>query len=274
MAKAKEDEKALTTVTGAENVPAIVDLSEYAGDVDKRSSADLSIPFLNILQPLSPVVVDETVAGAKAGMFYNSVTSELFPGNTGVGFLWCADQKQFVEWAPRETGEGIVAMHEPGAPEVLAAIKANGGKADKDLRIGENSLVETWYIYGLVCDLNFTEVLGFAVFAAKSTNLGPAKKWLTARSMVRHPQIRPIPDYFFRTILTTEKDSNESGTWFKLKASPFGGTGSWKDALNLTNKALLDEAKAFRKMVLDGKAKADFSQERPSGGAGNADVPF
>lgn len=268
-----ETSTAMVPVTGAENVPAIVDLSDYEGDVDSRSGADLSIPFLNILQPLSPVVVDETIEGAKAGMFHNSVTGEITAGLTGgVGFLWCYDQKQFVEWTPRDAGGGLVGFHEPGSPEVVQAIKANGGRTDKDLNLGSNNLVETWYIYGLICDTNFTEVQGFAVFAAKSTNLKPAKDWLTARSLVRIPELRRIPDYFFRTVLTTVKDSNESGTWYKLKASPFGG--SWKSSVNLTNKALLDEAKAFRAMVKEGKAKADFSQEKPVGSAGEQEVPF
>lgn len=272
--KAPETVETTTTavaVTGAENVPALIDLSEYEGDVDKRTGADLSIPFLNILQPMSPVVVDETIEGAKAGMFHNSVTGEITPGATGVGFLWCYDQKQFVEWKPRDEGGGLVGFHDMGSPEVIQALRTNGGRADKDLKLGTNNLVETQYVYGLICDLAFTEVLGFAVIPAKSTNLKPVKDWLSAQSFVRIPQLKSIPNYFFRTILTSVKDSNDQGTWYKLKASPFGG--SWKDAVNLTNKTLLDESKAFRKMVMDGKAKADFSQEKAATGSGGGDEP-
>lgn len=267
------DTKAVA-VTGAQNVPAMVDLTEFDGDVDQRTGSDLSIPFLNILQPMSPVVVNETIEGAKAGMWHNSVTGEVTPGATGVGFLWCYDQKQFVEWKPRDEGGGLVGFHEVGSPEVIEAIRSNGGRVDKDLRLGTNNLVETQYIYGLVTDLEFKEVIGFAVIPAKSTNLKPAKDWLTARSMVRIPELKRIPDYFFRTVLTTAKDSNESGTWYKMKASPFGG--SWKAAINLTNKTLLDESKAFREMVKAGRAKADFSQEKAATGhTGEGEpVPF
>lgn len=280
MAKAKdniiEETKTAVAVTGAENVPAIIDLSEYEGDVEKRSGADLSIPFLNILQPMSPVVVDETIEGAKAGMFHNSVTGEIVPGAVGIGFLWCYDKTQFVEWKPRDEGGGLVGFHEVGSPEVIEALRQNGGQSNKDLKLGNNNLVETQYVYGLVCDRDFTEVQGFIVFPAKSTNLKPVKDWLTARTMVRVPELgnRTAPDYFFRTILTTVKDSNDQGTWYKLKASPFGGT--WKSAINLTNKSLLDDSKAFRKMVMDGKAKADFTQEKAATGSGATDeaVPF
>ena len=42
---------------------------------DKDSYA---IPFLLVLQPLSPQVVDKLVPGAEAGMLLNSVTNELY----------------------------------------------------------------------------------------------------------------------------------------------------------------------------------------------------
>lgn len=278
MAKKVDDtttSKELTKVTGAENVPAMVDFSEFDGDNDARMGADMSIPFLSILQPLSPVVVDELVPGAKAGMFYNSVTGELFDGSKGVGFLVCTSDRKFVEWAPRETGEGLLGMHEPGAPEVEQAIKENGGKADKDLNLGGNPLVDTRYVYGLVYNADFTELKGFAVLAAKSTNLKPVRDWLTARAMVKVPGVRSIPDYAFRSILKTVKDSNEQGTWFKLKVEPFGGT--WLASVNMTDRDMLTSGKEFRKMVVEGRAKADFSQEKAStaaaGGDGGA-VPF
>lgn len=247
------------------------DYGDFGGEgFDKRSADDISIPFLSILQPLSPQVAEGTVDGARAGMIANTVTNELYDGDTGVRFLWCYDDKKFVEWIPKEKGGGIAGMHEPGSQEVNRAINAAGSKVGK-LKIGENDLIETRYVYGLTLDSN-DEVTGFAVIAAKSTNLKPVKDWYSSMMFVKG---KP-PIFAFRAMIKTAKQKNEKGTWFQLHADPVGG--NWKSALinPETQGNLLMEAKSFRDMIVSGRAKADFTQEgKAATEAGeDKDVPF
>ena len=66
---------------------------------------DLSIPFLNVLQPNSPQVVKNDPVDARAGMFYNTVTHELTDGTEGLVFLPCHKVgPKWVEWIPRSHG--------------------------------------------------------------------------------------------------------------------------------------------------------------------------
>lgn len=259
---AKEVTKAASTAVAA------YDYGEHAGaGFENRSADDLSLPFLNILQPLSPQVVDETVPGAKAGKFFNTVTGEVFDK---VRFIRCHHETKFVEWVPRDSGGGIAGVHEPSSQEVLRAKKDAGPRSNK-LKIGQNDLVETKYVYGLVLNDN-DEVVGFAVIAAKSTNLKPVKDWYTSTLMVQ----KGAPVYAFIAELSTVKQSNDKGTWYQIQAKPVNG--NWKDSM--INPAidghLLTEAKNLAEMIKSGAAKVDYSAEaKPNEGGGADDtVPF
>lgn len=83
-----------------------IDFSADAGKgmegVDKDSRA---IPFLIILQPQSPIILDGKVEGAKPGHIANSVTSEVY-GESCI-IIPCAFQRRFIRWAPRDSGGGF-----------------------------------------------------------------------------------------------------------------------------------------------------------------------
>src|SRR6266853_4865490 len=68
---------------------------------DKESFA---IPFILVLQPNSPAVVDKTVAGAESGMLMNSVTNDLFKE---AFILPCAFQRRWIRWGARDAGGGF-----------------------------------------------------------------------------------------------------------------------------------------------------------------------
>ncbi len=64
-----------------------------------------AIPFLLVLQPLSPAVVEATVKGAAPGMLMNSVTQELYGSELLV--VPCAYQRRWIRWVPRDQGGGF-----------------------------------------------------------------------------------------------------------------------------------------------------------------------
>ncbi len=264
----KKEEKA-TPADSAENVPAVKEQNANAladvgyGDYGRvgfedMSSEDLSIPFLNLLQSNSSLVEDEE---AKAGQLFNKVTGEVIDGDKGIVFVPCYKQHLFVEWVPIDAGGGFVGMHEPSSEVVQKAIADNGGKRYGDIKVGDNDLVETHYVYGLILNEEGTESIGFAVVPFASTKIPVVRDWFT----VMYTMKGQIPLFAHRARIKTVKQKNKSGTFYNFKVEAFAD--SWKTSLiEKENKELLDEGNNFMKMVKAGEAKADH--DSAAGGTG------
>jgi hypothetical protein len=269
--------KALVKKTNGGAVAAY-DYGTSAGEgFEGTTGADLSVPFLSILQPLSPQVQDKDPEGAEAGQIYNTVTRELASAKDGVVFLPCHKDLSYVEWVPREKGGGFAAIHDPQSDEVKDAIIENGGSKFGGLTLGENDLIETHYVYGLVLDAKGVDVQGFAVISFTSTKIKPFKDWLTAMFTLRG---KP-PIYANRSVIKSVRVKNEKGTFHNFRIDPLKAT--WRESLidPTVNPDLLEEAKAFREMVLSGMARASFETERSTGdssagssGGDAEDAPF
>ncbi len=259
---------------------ATFDFGEHAGGgFEGISAGDLMVPWLNLLQSNSPPVEEGEPEGAKAGMLYNSVTKQLWPGDEGVIFVPCHNDKAWVEWVPIDNGGGLVAQHDPNGEIVRIAraetallMEEDGKFRPKPILENGNELVETAYFYGLLLDGVGKKSIGFAVISFSSTKLKPCGIWTTAMYtlMVDTPdgkRVRP-PMWANRARLRTVKQKNDFGTFYTYRIDPaFGGDwagsiihpgeeqGLWKDTLD------------FREMVQSGMAKADFSKERAMSGA-------
>lgn len=275
--KKKEEEatgKEVAVKKGGTAVAAY-DYGEYGGEgFEGTSSSDLSIPFLAVLQSNSPVVEEEEVEGAKAGMLYNTVTREIISGEDGVVFLPVHKDVAYVEWIPRDSGGGFVGLFDPQSAEVKKAIADNGGNRIGKLKLENgNELIETHYVYGLLLDPSGQETTGFAVLSFTSTKIKPCRDWFTAMYTLKG---KP-PLFANRAVLKTVKQKNEKGTFYNFRIDPLKAT--WKDSLiNPKEEAhLLQEAREFREMVTSGMAKAAFETENAAGGteeAGKDGVPF
>lgn len=254
----------------------------YGDDVgagfEGTTSDDLSIPFLTILQSNSPQVENEDPAGAKSGMFFNTVTRELGNGDDGQIFLPVHKDFATVEWIPRNAGGGFVTMHDPNGDVVKAAIKRNDGSRMGKLKMSDdekaNELVDTHYVYGLLLDADGVSVTGFAVLSFNSTKIKPCRDWFTAMYTLKG---KP-PIFANRAVLRTVKQTNKHGSFYNFCIDPLKAT--WKDSLIDPDAegTLIEEARKFRKMVTSGMAKAAFDTERSAGsdGEGNdgEEAPF
>ena len=264
---------------------------DAGGGFETTKGSDLSIPFINLLQSNSPDVQKCQDGTIILGMMKNSVTGE-YTKRTGFNFLPVHKEEAFVEWIPRLKGGGFVKLHDPASPEVEKALADNGGRIPKKgadgkkipIKIGENELVETYYVYGLLLDETGEQVNGFAVIPFTSTKIKPYRDWITAMYMIRG---RP-PMFAIRARISAEVQTNEAGTFANYKISPFKD-GNWVSSLIDPASNLFAEGKSFREMVINGMARADFNSQRneesdhggggdrsPSAGsAGNADeTPF
>ena len=69
------------------------DMAEFAGEgMDSIGTEDMQIPFLRILQPLSPEVQKgdaKFIKGASAGDLFNTVTQQVWDGEDGVVLIPC-----------------------------------------------------------------------------------------------------------------------------------------------------------------------------------------
>ena len=88
-------------------------LALFGDDVSKgfenMTQEDMALPFVRILGQLSPQVTDgdaKYIDGAKPGMIYNTVTSELYDGKKGIKVIPCYYKKDY----PDGRIEGMVQV--------------------------------------------------------------------------------------------------------------------------------------------------------------------
>lgn len=246
------------------------DYGEYShSGFEGTKLADLSIPFINVLQSNSPEVEDQLIEGCKAGDLINSVTKEIL--KQPVIVIPVFKEVAVVEWIPRNKGGGIAGRHEIDSEVFLNALKKNGGSRipPKDAdgkRIpfkspDNNDLVETYYVYCLIMDEEGTSVEGYCVLSFSSTKIKVHKDWMTSMYTIKG---RP-PIFANRCKVSTTKQKNDSGTYFNYKIAPMADT--WRESLinPETHMDLLKEAKEFGDMIQNGLARADFDSISGSG---------
>lgn len=138
-------EKVAPTQGGA----VVVSEEGYDDDSDSgfegSDQADYSLAFISITQDLSKTVKS---GQHEVGMIYNSATSKVIAGEDGISFIPVLRQRKYVEWIDLKKGGGRVGDFAPEDPIVTDIIAA--AKDPFDLMIGENHLVETFYMYGVV----------------------------------------------------------------------------------------------------------------------------
>lgn len=239
-------------------------LAAYAADsgagLENIGRDELSIPFLAIVQKMSKIT--DTDPGAKAGMFINTVTKELFEGETGPGirFVPVHRAKMYVEWVPLDQGGGFKGQHAPESELVQRVLLS--GKDDEDRKPGlwplanGHELVETYYVFGLLLlDDGRAEpmIIGFT-----STQTKAYRAWMTRATGLRLPvpggsgQVQ-LPLYGACYRLRTLKRQNDKGTWHVFDVTL---DGKLQEALIDPASELYAQAKGFRQMVVAGQVRA------------------
>ncbi len=194
------------------NVPAVAtstglalggyDADEIGSGFEDLTLADLTIPFLALLQSGSPQVKEDKgvyVPGAKAGMFMNTVSQELFDGKKGVKIIPVHRKHSFREWIPRDQGGGMVSEYSPNDPRIVALRKKTpfggitiedatpfkkGGDEDEVEHEG-NDIVETFVVFALIVrDNGSSEPV---VMSFSSTQIKHYRKWMTTARGIQIP---------------------------------------------------------------------------------------
>lgn len=200
------------------NLPAGIDLESMSGaGMEAVSVKDIAIPFLKILQDLSPEIKKskpEYIEGAEPGLICNTVTGELYKQ---LRVIPCFFNSVVNEWKPNRGG--FVATHEVSSPVVTGAQRINNGKGGFSLQTkAGNELVDTanWYVLIEGKDGQWT----WGVIAFTMTALKKSRKMMTQLQSIRMdgkngPFMPPIYGHILDvTTALEQKDQNE---WFNWK---------------------------------------------------------
>lgn len=249
--------------------PAQIDFGEDAscGFEGTAPGDDFSIPFLALLQDLSPQVKKRNAAyveGAEPGMLFNTVTGSV---STEVLFVPSCREHVYVEWIPRDSGGGFVARYDKNDPIVVQA-KAASTKFGKYKTPAGNDLVETFYLYGVMSDGELSEPV---VIAFTSAKISEYKKFMTRVNMftVTTPtggKQRP-PLYAHLVRISSKAQTKDTHDFHNIILDP--ANGSIQDSLLAPTSELYVAAKGLKELVAVGTAAASYETQEAA-----SDVSF
>lgn len=262
---------------GALAAPAFMDAEDFGGGFEGTDVNSYAIPFLQLLQKMSPLVDEDHakyIPGAKAGMFYNTVTQKLYDGKTGFHIVQCAYKRSFIQWGGRE-GE-VTGFKGEFTPEQIAELQAQPGKIvevegklfipDADGVIHEKKsdrYEDTRSHYVIVIDPETGEY-GQAILSLSASLTKASKMLMTTlqQKKVDTPQGKRTPPTFANLVkISTVGMSNDKGSWSGVRFD--------LDGL-VTDPSIYADAKAFYKAIVAGDVKADYSKaEVPTGDTGS-----
>lgn len=286
-----EENKALATQQGGALVSVEMDDDDAGRGEEDISSSDLKIPFLNLLQSNSPQVASPIgqggVPGAKAGMFVNSATTQLY--EAPIPFIPCKKVAHvYIEFTPRNLGGGIVAVHEPDSDLVM---KLTGGKRtfgklangitkrnDKGEPLDGTELIE---VMTLGCLFLPRDASPFkALLSSKSTQITRYQGMMTRIDEMRY-DVRGVSKkpaiYSHLWELGTTYEKNAKGQFynyrFTLNAKDENGVEKPKQFSYLGNPPAdprFVEAKAFYEFLSGTKQKVDYAKSDAVGAEAEA----
>lgn len=245
--------KEVATKTDA--LPTVYEGFEEFGDLgfSEVTSEDLAIPFLRILQAMSPQKNKRDgayVEGAEEGMFFNTVLNEVYNGEEGVQLIPCHYSRRFVEWKPREQGGGYVQAYEPTDP--IVATTRRDERTHQDMLPNGNYLQNTAQFFVLVLHPELGPQR--ALITMTSTQLKKARKWMTqAQSLTakgaKGVYIMPLMSQVYRA--KTVHEQNDEGSWFGWDITRERGLNPQEP----DDATLFDMAMAFAKSVKAGEVQ-------------------
>tara|TARA_R110000803_G_scaffold75918_2_gene140266 strand:+ start:568 stop:1380 length:813 start_codon:yes stop_codon:yes gene_type:complete len=241
------------------------DILEFAGDGTSFDSSEMQIPFLRVVQALSPQLSKnkpEYIKGVELGDMFNTVTNEVFKGDIGVIVIPCYQVTKYLSFTPRDLGGGFRGEIEPNDP-VLTRTTRDG---PKEILPTGDELVKSDQHYSLLLatDGSYQPI----VIDMKSTQLKVSRRWKTMIAMqsITHPKTgQMIKPPVFATMwrLTTTEESNKKGDWANYKVEKHG---------LVNDRNLMLEAKAFRDSVAAGEVKAASEERVPTSSSTQTNV--
>lgn len=209
-------------------------ISDFS-DID---SSDIAIPFINILQDLSPQVKKgpAKIEGCESGDIFESVNNTVWKGEDGIIVVPCAFQKRFVEWIPRKKGGGFVASHENDKLLLDCTVSTDPDDKGKLFLPNGNELVPTSLHFVLVMNgISSTK----AVISMTKTKRKKSRQWIgmMTTNRISKDGAEYLPRMFqYYYHLTTVLEARDNNTYFNWKIG---------QPVLQSNMAIYEEAKRF-----------------------------
>lgn len=207
--------KALAKPSKAE-LALVNEMEADAGDGSQAvTSEDMAIPFLRILQKMSPQVSKRDAAyieGASEGDIVNTVTGQIWSIEDELIVVPCSFNFKIIEWRPRDTGGGFIKAYARDVEELPLHEKNEKGKL---ITSTGNILEDTAEHYVLILDPE-TGLTEHALIAMSSTQLKHSRKWnsmIGQKTISTTNGIKQAPRYGYMYRLSTGMESNEQGDW-------------------------------------------------------------
>jgi len=189
------------------------------GGLEEVTSEDVQIPFLRVLQALSPQIKKSDPAyikGSEQGGIFNTVTKKFWNGDDGVIVIPTYFQKKLLEFVPRSEGGGFVGEINPkNLPKI---VKENG----MEMLENGNELVRTAQHYVKIVHDDGT--LENAIVDMKKTQLKKSREWVSIMGMFKYPKEagqnlvgKTMDSWYNMFRLTTVEESNDKGSWYTWK---------------------------------------------------------
>ena len=189
------------------------------GGLEEVTSEDVQIPFLRVLQALSPQIKKSDPAyikGSEQGGIFNTVTKKFWSGDDGVLVIPTYFQKKLLEFVPRSEGGGFVGEINPkNLPKI---VKENG----MEMLENGNELVRTAQHYVKIVHDDGT--LENAIVDMKKTQLKKSREWVSIMGMFKYPKEagqnlvgKTMDSWYNMFRLTTVEESNDKGSWYTWK---------------------------------------------------------
>lgn len=243
------------------------EFADYAGaGMEGVTSRDLLIPRITILQSLSPQIKKtkvEYIEGAEEGDICEVATGEIF--KAPLLFLPCLYKKQYLEWAPRSSGTGLVNMHDD--PSILE--RCTQDEKGRPVLANGNYIGETAQWFGLNLSHSSRQP---CFIPMASTQLRKARKWMTMAmgEKIRSGDREFTPPLFYRSYeLGVGDESNNDGDWKGWVINR--GPALPELDMGIDWRQIKEEAVAFRESLMSGQARGDLSGIDGGPAAGGSD---
>ena len=246
------------------------DIVATAGEGVDYDTSELQIPFIRVIQALSPQIKKSDPAFIKdagQGDAFNTVTGQFWSGEDGITVIPCFQETKYLEFIPLDQDGGFVGERKVTDPD-LANTERNGAK---EILPNGNELVKSDQHYCIIVGEDGMHQP--AIVDMKSTQLKVSRRWKTQIAMQKvkdsKGQMRTPALYATMWKLSTTEESNQMGTWYNWQVEKVGF---------IQDKAMFDEAKSFRESIAKGEVKAAADPETSDSGATkdlkDDDIPF
>jgi len=215
---------------------------------------DMAIPFLRILQKMSPQLSrkeGEYIEGAQEGMIMNTVTGEIWEQETGLIVIPCKYIFKHILWKPRDSGGGFVQAFDKGA----SLPQTEKDERGRDITGDGNILTPTAEYYVLVVSEDDGGIEP-ALISMSSSQLKVSRAWnaFIDQQVFGPNKIQALP-YFNYYKLTTKDESNDQGSWCGWKWELHGAVADMNH---------FSAGKSFRATVEEGVVPTKYVEDDPT----------